>query len=405
MSEKVKNEVYYKRKQCLDDLFSNSRKTNCYYSRVLQKNKKIIDSVVSKIIHLMTSADQRFSPEYYTRCESTNEYQVFVELLLGSYNPSVYLFKTSQWSMKVALEAESKKMWKKFLVPDEEMSFLNASMLRCYFHRLLSKACVETTSNKEDMETMCKELGVQSVQVEDVAKLLIQVSNFNGKRVKTLQLNMIPTLRIPPMCSPYVQQCFGSVTPALVAMPYYADGMDPELLWPLSYHAQEQVAMDSFPMSLLQEAFQGTINICNNDPVLRLLSRETILHIFLEISMQTKRWIEVRYDDLSQLREEDCNYMSEFFFTDLLQKLESEFIPNHFNPEMNLLELSELNPTQIKDLVNRVRMILRGNCECCLLSVVEKISRTKKKDAPGCHTMSRQLPSYISSSAPRECNT
>ena len=61
--------------------------------------------------------------------------QVFVELLLGSYNPSVYLYKTDNWCMKVALEAESKKMWKKFLIAEDEMSFLNASMLRCYFHR------------------------------------------------------------------------------------------------------------------------------------------------------------------------------------------------------------------------------------------------------------------------------
>ena len=53
-------------------------------------------------------------------------------------------------------------------------------------------------------------------------------------------------LRVPQMCTPYVQQCFGSVTPALVAKPCYADGMDPELLWPLSYHTQEQVLMTYF---------------------------------------------------------------------------------------------------------------------------------------------------------------
>ena len=32
------------------------------------------------------------------------------------------------------------------------------------------------TSNSEDMDLICKELGVQSIYVEDVAKLFIQVN-------------------------------------------------------------------------------------------------------------------------------------------------------------------------------------------------------------------------------------
>ena len=80
----------------------------------------------------------------------------------------------------------------------------------------------------------------------------------------------------------------------------------------------------------------------------------------------------MRYDDLSQLREEDCNYMSEFFFTDLLQKLESEFVPNHFNPEINILELTQLTPTQVS------HVIFFFSVRFCLPSAVEMYSRPKK---------------------------
>ena len=36
------------------------------------------------------------------------------------------------------------------------------------------------TSNSEDMDLICKELGVQSIYVEDVAKLFIQVNFWAG---------------------------------------------------------------------------------------------------------------------------------------------------------------------------------------------------------------------------------
>lgn len=405
ISEKAKNDVYYKRKACLDNLFIDSRRTNCYFQRIELKNRKIIDAVIPNIIQLINESDRRFLTAFHIRSDDVFNYEVFVELNLGYDNPSVYLFKAGKWSTKVAFEAESKDIWRKMLTysDDVDMHFLNASALRCHFHRLLDRALTEFNYGGSH-DLLSKDVHLKSVELDGVAKMIIEVSNYNGKKIKKLNIDMIPTIIIPVMCLPYVKQCYGDVIPTLVAKQSATEGEDPELLWPLSYHMQEQYALDNFPMFSLYEAFHGTLNICKNDPILKKLSREAILHIFLEIGAQTRRWIEVRYDDVQQLKEEDSNYMMEFFFTDLLQKLESSFIQNHFNPEINLIEFSSLNATTVRDLACRVKIILRGNCECCLLSMVKKISNDDEKEPVMQPQLCLQLPSYISSAKPRECN-
>lgn len=365
--------VNLKRKSCLKELFSEARRKNCLLKRVENKNKNFVSIFATEIVKRLNERNKGFQRSFEICTLNSNTFEIFTKLNLGETNPSIYLFKVGKTQGSIALEAETKQIWRNTITKEEYLCFWNSNNVKVQLHVNLSNV-LKDFSVSETWKQLQKNSGLHSIEVSELSSMKICLGNFNNRKIRTIKLYWYPTVIIPEFCLPYAKSWLGQNIPCLVGKNNRLIEANPELQWKVSYHVFENTEMQEFPMKVSLEAFYGTLNFIKSDSVLKILPRDIICHVFFEITNHIRRWLDANYQDYQELNENDCSLMMEFFFRNLLQKLQSKFVSNYFNPEIDLLRMTNLTSNQIELIIGKLKVILRGNCECCREKIKKRIA-------------------------------
>ena len=131
--------------------------------------------------------------------------------------------------------------------------------------------------------------------------------------------------------------------------------------------------MQTYPIINAEQAFYAIIALFRSDPVLIEITHELVQHCFLETVTHMNHWIDSHYERDHDLKDKDLIGLIEISYHDFLQKLEVDFLPNYFNPEINMLNFWGLTTPAKNNIISRLKSISRGNCECCRLSIDRQI--------------------------------
>lgn len=368
--------VYFKRKDCLKEIFTEARKGTCLYTRLENKNKKLVQVITEDVFRFMSKIkENRFHNKYHIKCTGERVFDLFCELSFAeNKNPSMYLHKIGLSSSMVGLQAGSEAVWRDECTQRGDMNFLNAHAVNVLLHMKLSKA-LKTYAKSDTWKERMDEIGLHSIGLEEISTLHLFFSNHLNNKRKKVTISMIPCIKIHDYCLHYARDWFGGNISHLVAKPSKTVSFDPSLQWTGSYHEHEFVTMATFPTNFTLDSFYGALVFMRSDTVLKTLSRDVILHVFLETTNHMSRWLEMNFEQKDSMKDADHNAMMDNFFRNLKQRLESNFVPNTFNQEINLLAHCNLDDHEVCCIINKLKSILRGSCECCRRSLQQNISK------------------------------
>jgi len=356
--------VHFKRQDCLRRIFRQARKGTCLFTRLEQKYKQRVKTLIEDISKFIYKSDTRFG-RLYTKCSGEETFEVFWEIDLGSENPSMYLHRGGVTVATVSLQAESQQIWQNETTPIGKTNYLNAHAVNVLLHMKLSKA-LKCYSRSNTWKQRMEELKLDSIGLEEVCMLHFFFGNELNMKRKEIRVKIIPTIKIHDYCKSYAHQWFGDKITHFIAQPKHScTSFHPSLQWTSSYHEHEHVTMTTFPTKITTHSFYGALLMVTSDATLKVLSRDIVLHVYMETIQHVARWLEMSFGGGEIFKESDHDAMMENFFQNLRQQLECHFIPNHFNPEINLLEIHGLDFNRTVLIINKLKSILRGNCECC----------------------------------------
>ena len=374
--------VHFKRQDCLRQIFRQSRQGVCFYSRVELRNTKLVRTILSDIARILRKKDERFG-KIYTKCTGLTTFTVFWEIKLGEEKPSMYIHRGGISVTSIGLEAESEALWRDEISKLEGVNYLNAKAVNVLLHMTMSKVLKEYSRSSQWKERM-EEMNLHSIGLEEVCNLHLFFENELKSKKKELVIKLRPTIKLQEHCKPYAKQYFGENITHLIAQPKHTSTrIHPSLQWTSSYHEQELVTMTTFPTKMTIESFYGALLMITTDDVMKLLPRDLVLHVYLETVHHMNRWLEMNFGGGQRFGESDQDAMMDNFFQNLRQKLESHFVANHFNPEINLLELHGIDYNQTMLVINKLKAILRGNCECCRGSLEKTLHQFQNKSKKG----------------------
>lgn len=375
--------VYFKRKDCLKELFNESRKGNCLYTKLEQKNKKLVQVVSEDVFRFMSKIkENRFQNKYHIKCTGERVFNLFCELSLAeNKNPSMYLHKIGLSTTMVGLQAGSEAAWRDECTQRGDLNFLNAHAVNVLLHMKLSKA-LKSYAKSDTWRQRIEEIGLHSIGLEEISTLHMFFSNHLNNKRKKITIRLIPCIKIHEYCLHYAKDWFGGNISHLIARPNKMVPFDPSLQWTSSYHEHEFLTMATFPTNITLESFYGILIFMRSDSVLKSLPRDIILHVFLETTNHMSRWLEMNFERQDSMKDADHNAMMDNFFRNLRQRLESNFVPNNFNQEINQLINCDVSDHQIHSIINKLKSILRGSCECCRGSLQQNISKLTDRKRP-----------------------
>ena len=373
MSEKLPDQIYHERRDCFKKLLSEILKKICHSKRSELKRNELIEHLCKDIAALLHKQDKRFKTEYYLQVLNKTTYRNFITISLGSENPSIYLHKLGQTTCKLSTQAESTRLWRKFTIFEDGTRYLNVSKVKSNLYRALSKAIKEYKFSESFQKHQAK-YGIDSVTIDELCNFNIHLSNYNYSKTQKLKIRWIPSIEIPTFCHPYMQNWMGSNVPSLIGTTDIIESScDPSLVWSVSYHRQIHIKMQTYPIINAEQAFYAIIALFRSDPVLIEITHELVQHCFLETVTHMNHWIDSHYERDHDLKDKDLIGLIEISYHNFLQKLEVDFLPNYFNPEINMLNFWGLTTPAKNNIISRLKSISRGNCECCRLSIDRQI--------------------------------
>ena len=358
------SKVHFNRKDCLRQIFRQARKKVCFYARVELRDANNAAKIINNITHFVRTKDPRFGRSF-TKCTAQQTFDVFWEIDLGKENPSMYLHRGGISVAGVGLQAESEELWRDEISTVEGVNFLNAHAMNIRLHMRLSKALKEFSRSNQWKERM-KDVKLDSIGLEEICVVHMFFANEMNEKKRELTVRFIPTIKIEDYCKLYAKEYFGDKITHLIAQPNHSSTrIPPSLQWTASYHEQELVTMATFPTKATTESFYAVLLMVTRDEVMRAISRDIVMHVFLETIHHMGRWLEMNFGGGKTIGEHDHDAIMDSFFQNLRQKLECHFVGNHFSPEINLLEVNGLDFNKTVLVINKLKAILRGNCECC----------------------------------------
>ena len=372
------SKVHFNRQDCLRQIFRQARKRVCFYTRVELRDANRAAKIINDIARFVRSKDDRFGKSF-TKCSARKFFDVFWEINLGKENPSMYLHRGGVSVAGIGLQAESKELWRDEISNVESVDFLNAHAVNIRLHMRLSKALKEFSRSSQWKERM-EDVKLDAIGLEEVCVVHMFFANELNEEKRELTVRFIPTIKIEEYCKPHAKQYLGEKITHLIAQPNHSSTRIPlSLQWTASYHQQELVTVATFPAKATTESFYAVLLMVISDDVMGILSREIVLHVFLETIHHMGRWLEMNFGGGKALGEHDHDAIMESFFQNLRQKLECHFVSNHFNPEINLLEVNGLDFNKTVLVINKLKAILRGNCDCCRGLLKKSICRFRKE--------------------------
>lgn len=371
------SKVHFSRQDCLRKIFRQARKRVCLYTRKETRNSKQASKIINDIAQFVRSKDDRFL-KYFTKCTGQLTFDVFWEINLGNENPSMYLHRGGVSVAGIGVQAESKDLWRDEISKVENIDLLNAHAVNIRLHMRLSKALKMFSTSSQWQERMA-DVKLHSIGLEEISVVHMFFGNELNEKQREIIVRFIPTVKIHEYCNHYAKEYFGENITHLIARPNHSSTrIPPSLQWTASYHEQELITMATFPTKATTESFYALLLMVTGDDVMCILSRDMVLHVFLETIQHMGRWLEMNFGGGQTLGENDHDAIMETFFQNMRQKLECHFVGNLYSPEINLLEVNGLDFNKTVLVVNKLKAILRGNCECCR-GLLKKSIRTFHK--------------------------